>query len=63
MDKKVNLIEIREAISDYMYSEGCDCCRNIEAHGIHGKRIAKLLNVEMFGDESGYDFAKYRTWK
>ena len=61
MDKKINLIKIRTAISDYMNLEGCDCCRNIDAHGIHKKRIAKLLNVEMFGDKSGYDFAKYRT--
>ncbi len=49
------------AISDYMYSEGCSCCRDIEKHEINTKRIAELLNVSPYSDNSGYDFSPYRT--
>ena len=55
------LKEIREAIADYMYSEGCSCCQDIEAHPIHKKRLAELLNVKKYSDGFGYDFSKYRS--
>ena len=57
----VNLIVIRRAIADYMRSEGCSCCRDIEGHEINEARIAKLLKVKKDSDGSGYDFSKYRT--
>lgn len=67
-DKAINdlakfKIAIREAIADYMQSEGCSCCQNIEAHEKHKKRLGKLLNVSMYEDKSGYNFRKYRSEK
>ena len=56
---KVN--EIRQAIADYMYSEGCSCCRDVDVHKEHTARIAKLLNVPMYKDKSGYDFSKFES--
>jgi len=53
--------ELREAIADYMYSEGCSCCQDTESHDEHTARIARLLNVRMYPDKSGYDFSRYRT--
>lgn len=52
--------ELRQAVADYMYSEGCDCCRSAN-HEEHGERIAKLLNVRKYPDGSGYDFYRYKT--
>ena len=52
---------IRTAIADYMYSEGCSCCRNVEAHKKHTKRIAKLLDVPKYEDGYGFDFYQFRT--
>jgi methionine aminopeptidase len=55
------LSEIREAVANYMQSEGCSCCEDREAHKIHEERLAKLLNVPKYDDGSGYNFDKYRS--
>lgn len=55
--------EIREAVANYMRSEGCSCCRDYDAHKEHEARLAKLLNVKMYSDKSGYDFSKHCTEK
>ena len=55
------LQEIRRALADYMRSEGCSCCRNEEAHTENKKRLAKLLKVPKYKDDSGYDFGKFQT--
>ena len=57
MDKE----KIRRAVADYMYSEGCSCCQDVDAHREHKRILAELLDVEMYSDGSGYDFSKYRT--
>jgi hypothetical protein len=57
------LAEIREAVADYMRSEGCSCCEDIEAHEQHKARLAKLLNVEPYSDGSGYDFQKWQQFR
>lgn len=59
MDTKLK--EIRQAIADYMSSEGCSCCEDVDAHILHTKRLAKLLMVPMYKDKSGYDFSKFRS--
>lgn len=60
-DKKyIDIEKIRKAIADYMYSEGCSCCRGSD-HDEHKKIIAELLGVPMYDDESGYDFSKFRS--
>lgn len=52
--------QLRNAIADYMYSEGCSCCQGND-HEEHKKRLAKLLNVPMYSDKSGYNFDKFKT--
>lgn len=58
---KPSLPTIRRAVADYMASEGCDCCRNIDEHKKNKERLAKLLNVPMYSDKSGYDFYKFKS--
>lgn len=58
----MNKIEkIRNAIADYMQSEGCECCRDSEAHDEAENRLGELLNIEKFPDDSGFDWRPYRT--
>ena len=52
---------LRTAVADYMRSEGCTCCQDVEAHEKHTETLAKLLNVEPYSDGSGYDFTTYRS--
>jgi len=59
--KRTELKELRQAVADYMRSEGCSCCRDIDAHERHAERLAKILNVPRYSDGSGFDFAKFRT--
>lgn len=61
--KKVDLIAVRRAVADYMRSEGCSCCENTDAHNEAKKRLARLLDVPMYDDKSGYDFFKFTTKK
>lgn len=56
---KVLLKAVRTAVADYMSSEGCTCCQNIEAHQEHRAALGKLLHVKKYSDGSGYDFSKY----
>ena len=59
---KTKLLEaLRQAVADYMYSEGCSCCEDIDAHKEHSKKLAELLNVPMYSDGSGYDFGQFAT--
>lgn len=53
--------KIRNAVADYMRSEGCSCCQNVEAHKKNTQRLAELLNVPKYDDGSGYDFYLYAT--
>lgn len=55
---KPDLDKMREAVANYMRSEGCSCCRAPE-HGAHEARLAKLLKVPKYKDGSGYDFSRY----
>lgn len=57
------LKEIRQALADYMYSEGCGCCRSDDDHDEAAAVLAKLLKVPKYSDNSGYNFYRYRTKK
>jgi hypothetical protein len=57
----VDLAEIRRAVADYMWSEGCSCCRDSDAHERHEKRLAELLGVPPYDDGSGFDFRPFST--
>ena len=52
---------VRRAVADYMRSEGCNCCRDQEAHTENEKRLAKLLGVARYSDGSGYNFPRWRS--
>ena len=58
--RTVSLAEVRAAVANYMRSEGCSCCRDIEAHLAHEERLAALLRVPRYKDGSGYNFARFR---
>ncbi len=53
------LSEIRQAVADYMWSEGCSCCRSGN-HDENGERLAVLLGVKKYEDGSGYDWESVR---
>ena len=53
--------KIRSAVANYMYSEGCSCCEDVDAHKEHTKVLAELLDVPMYPDGSGYNFRMFRT--
>lgn len=55
------LEKVRQALADYMYSEGCSCCRNEEKHTAAKKVLAELLDVPAYSDGSGYDFYQFKT--
>lgn len=59
--KFVEINTIRQAVADYMRSEGCSCCQNIEEHKEHEERLAELLEVPTYKDGSGYNFGKFET--
>lgn len=59
MNKELN--KIRKVLADYINSEGCSCCENTEEHKIAKKKLAELLDVPKYKDESGYDFNKFAT--
>ena len=52
---------IRQAVADYMRSEGCHCCQNVEDHKKHEKRLAELLSIPMYPDNSGYNFGMFQS--
>jgi len=52
--------ELRQAFADYVFSEGCSCCRG-EDHDKHLRRLAKLLKVPNYPDNSGPDFYRFRS--
>jgi len=58
-----SLIEIRKLLADYMFSEGCGCCQDDEAHAEAKEKLAKILEVPMYEDKSGYDFYKFTSKK
>jgi hypothetical protein len=60
-EKMVSVKTVRRMIADYMRTEGCDYCQDIDGHKVAKERLTKLLNVSMYDDESGYDFRRFRS--
>lgn len=58
---KEKIAAIRNALADYIRSEGCSCCQNTPKHEDAARRLAGLLDVPMYDDGSGYDFYKFPT--
>ena len=53
--------KIREAVANYMQSEGCGCCTGSE-HSKNEIILAELLDVPQYKDTSGYDFSKFHPF-
>lgn len=53
--------QVRQAVADYMWSEGCDCCQNVKEYEKAEQQLAILLDVPMYDDRSGYQFYKYKS--
>lgn len=51
---------LRQAVADYMRSEGCSCCQG-DDHKAHTARLAILLDVPMYEDGSGFNFNQFAT--
>lgn len=56
---KKELEQLRNAVADYMWSEGCSCCQDREKHEEARKRLGDLLLVGSVGDY--HDFTSYRS--
>lgn len=57
--KRRFLRTFREALAEYMRSEGCNCCSDYLQHRKDKERLGKLLRVPKYKDGSGYDFSRY----
>jgi len=55
--------ELRNAVAEYIRSEGCSCCQDIDKHNEDQALLAKLLKVPMYDDKSGYNFGKFENKK
>lgn len=60
-DRMVSVKEIRKYIANYMATEGCSCCQDVDGHAAAKADIARLLSVPMYKDKSGYNFHKFNT--
>lgn len=54
---------IRNLVADYMRTEGCSCCRDIEGHKKNTARLGKALDVPKYSDGSGYEFSGFASPK
>jgi hypothetical protein len=63
MKQLISLRTARRLVADYMSSEGCSCCCDVDGHAKHKKKLAKLLSVPMYYDKSGWDFCQFKTKK
>ncbi len=53
--------EVRELIANYIQSEGCTCCQNIEEHTKAKWRLGELLECGKYNDEDVHNFYQYAT--
>jgi len=58
--KTIEIDKIREAVANYMRSEGCSCCEG-QGHKKHREVLAALLNVPKYEDESGFNFRQFAS--
>ena len=57
------LADIRQAVADYIATEGCSCCRDIDGHKDAMERLGKMIRMKKYSDGSGYDYSLYRSKK
>lgn len=54
-------IEIAKAFAEYVRTEGCSCCQDVDGHKEAEKVLAKLLKCPKYHDGSGYDWGSFNT--
>ena len=52
------LADIRQAVADYIATEGCRCCRDIDGHDKAMERLGKLIRMKKYDDKSGFDYSR-----
>lgn len=52
--------KVRQAVANYLETEGYGWYRGKD-HDKHETALAKILNVPMYSDKSGYDFSRFST--
>lgn len=62
-EEKTLLAQLRTAVADYIATEGCSCCQDIDGHKEAMSRLGKLLKMKKYSDGSGYDYSRYKTKK
>ena len=55
------LADIRQAVADYIATEGCSCCRDTDGHDKAMERLGKLIKMKKYDDNSGFDYGRYRS--
>jgi hypothetical protein len=61
---EAELQQLRTAVANYIYSEGCGCCEDYPTHAKWRGELAWLLNVPKWENKSGTykdDFGRYQT--
>lgn len=58
---EVSIAEVRQALADYIATEGCSCCQDRDGHQEAMNRLGKLLKMKKNPDGIGYDYSKYKT--
>ena len=51
--------EMRRNFADYVKTEGCSCCQDVDGHKKAEKNLAKILKPDAYEDGSGFDWHKY----
>jgi len=57
------LAGIRKAVADYIATEGCSCCQDVDGHKDAMERLGKMIKMKKYSDGSGYDYSLYRSKK
>ena len=52
---------LRRMVADLIASSGCGCCRDYEGWNRAEMKLALMLDVEKYDDDSGYDFYRYKS--
>lgn len=55
------LADVRQAVADYIATEGCSCCQDVDGHKAAMERLGKLIRMKKYSDGSGYDYGLYRS--
>jgi methionine aminopeptidase len=59
--KPPTIAAIRRAVADFVASQGCGCCSNMDKHDAHAETLGALLRVPKYADGSGRDFYRFKT--